>query len=556
MIADLCKAETAIKRTPDVCIIGGGTAGLTLAREFLGSGCSVVVLESGGTAVEERTQALYRCDVTGLPHRGHMHGRFRTLGGTSTRWGGQLLPLTRYDIEARGWLCAGAWPVSYYELDSYYRRVEGLFEVDSLPYETDERNPLPIGKAEFRSDVFATRYAKWPPFGKRSLARLVGPACAKASNVEVVLHANVTDVCLNGGGAQVVAVRARSLTGASLEVRAKYVVVCTGTIETIRILLASRNVAKTGIGNHSDQLGRNFQDHLSFRAAELTLRDRREAEKAFAPFFIGDTMRSVRLELSSSMQRQEKLLSCFGQVLFEMPERSGFAELREGLRRLQARQNPWPDFNGWTTIARDLPYMLRLGYARYVQHRVTYPDDARAYLQVDVEQKPNPESRVSLSRTSDELGIPLVRLDWQVGDLEQRSVRKFVRLFRAEWERHGLGGANWNATIEREGEAWLRECLDVYHQTGGTCMHDDPAAGVVDSRLQVHGVENLFVASCSVFPTAGSANPTFTLLALTVRLADHLKKLLGASSAELCPDVSGRSTIIPPLPDNAHKEPL
>ena len=536
MITDLSSANTPSTRATDICVIGGGTAGLTLAHEFLGLGCSVVVLESGGAADEARTQALYRCEVVGLPHRGHMHGRFRVLGGTSTRWGGQLLPLTQHDIEDREWLGAGPWPISYCDLDPYYRRVEDLFGVDSLPYESDAQNPLSIRGAEFLPDVFAARYAKWPPFGKRNLARLAGTACAQASNMEIILHANVTEMCLNAEGTQVLAVRARSLTGASLEVRAKHVVVCTGTIETIRILLASRNVAQAGIGNHSDQLGRNFQDHLSFRAAELTLRDRREAERSFAPFFIGSTMRSVRLELRPSYQRREGLLSCFGQILFEMPERSGFAELREGLRRLQARQNPWPDINGWTTIARDFPYMLRLGYARYVKRRVTYPDDARVYLQVDVEQKPNSASRVSLSSTCDELGIPLVRLDWQVGDLEKQTLREFVRCFRIEWNRLGFGVANWNTTIEQEGNAWLHECLDVYHQTGGTCMHDDPAVGVVDSQLRVHGVDNLFVASCSVFPTAGSANPTFTLLALTVRLADHLKRILGASSRGVVPE--------------------
>lgn len=533
MITDLIGGGRRQTRTADICVIGAGTAGLALVRELLSSGYSVVVLESGGTTVEEETQQLYACTVAGLPHRGYLHGRFRTLGGTSTRWGGQLLPLAALDIDYREWIGAGAWPVTYADLQDYYQRVEQLFGVDEDPYESGARNRWPTHGTDFDANQFTARYAKWPPFARRNLARLVGKDCADSHSVEVVLHANVTELSLSDDGTRVVLVKARTLEGAAIEVKAKHFVVATGTLETIRLLLASRGVIPGGVGNHSGHLGKNFQDHLSIRAAELFPRSIRNFEHRFAPFFIDGTMRTARLELSANMQRDRKLLSCFGQVLFETPDDSGFAELREGLRRFQARRNPWPSVKGWTNILRDIPNMCRLGAVRVLKQRVAYPDNARFHLQVDVEQCPNSESTVSLGHDRDALGMPMLTLNWQIKSLEKRTMQEYVQLFRHEWERLDLGHARWNQKLFEEGDRWLEDVVDVYHQTGGTPMSEHPSDGVADAQLRVHGVANLFLASCSVFPSAGSANPTFTLLALTVRLADHLRALLATDAGPL-----------------------
>lgn len=213
MITDLIGGGRRQARTADICVIGAGTAGLALVRELLSSGYRVVVLESGGTTVEEETQQLYACTVAGLPHRGYLHGRFRTLGGTSTRWGGQLLPLAALDIDHREWIGAGAWPVTYADLQDYYQRVEQLFGVDEDPYESGARNRWPTHGTDFDANQFTARYAKWPPFARRNLARLIGKDCADSHSVEVVLHANVTELSLSDDGTRVVLVKARTLEG-------------------------------------------------------------------------------------------------------------------------------------------------------------------------------------------------------------------------------------------------------------------------------------------------------------------------------------------------------
>ncbi|MBK8278020.1 MAG: hypothetical protein IPK92_19960 [Nitrospira sp.] len=133
----------------------------------------------------------------------------------------------------------------------------------------------------------------------------------------------------------------------------------------------------------------------------------------------------------------------------------------------------------------------------------------------------------------DALGMPMLTLNWQIKSLEKRTMQEYVQLFRHEWERLDLGHARWKQKLFEEGDRWLEDVVDVYHQTGGTPMSEHPSGGVADAQLRVHGVANLFLASCSVFPSAGSANPTFTLLALTVRLADHLRALLAADAGPL-----------------------
>lgn len=525
MITDLDELGSDADREADLCIIGAGTAGLTLLRELFRTTLKIIVLESGGQDVEERTQNLYRCDIAGLQHRGHMEGRVRVFGGTSTRWGGQLLPLTSHDIEARDWIGAQQWPVKYADLAAYYRRVEAFFGVDDSPYDYVASRSFPVRSPDLDPSLFAARYAKWPPFSRRNLASRTRKVCVDSDHAEVILHANVFELIQASEGGSIVEARAKSLSGRNLVVRAKHFVVSMGTLETVRLLLASNGRNPGGIGNHSGWLGRNFQDHLSIRAAELRPRSPREFEGRFAPFFVGSTMRTVRLELTPAVQRERQLLSCFGQMLFETPGDSGFTELRELLRRIQARHNPIPSLAGWSNILRDLPYMFRLGYSRFIRGRVVYPSRASVHLQVDVEQRPNPESRVTLAEERDALGMPIIRLDWQIGDSEKRTLQEYVRFFRENWERLGFGEAVWNDSLFLDGEGWLAGATDVFHQTGGTAMSDHPSEGVVDPQLRVHGVTNLFLASCSVFPSAGSANPTFTLLALTIRLADHIKEI-------------------------------
>jgi choline dehydrogenase-like flavoprotein len=143
-------------------------------------------------------------------------------------------------------------------------------------------------------------------------------------------------------------------------------------------------------------------------------------------------------------------------------------------------------------------------------------------LHAHFEQPPRPENRIRLAEERDELGLPRAEVHWGLGDDELRSLRRTYELIGAELDAAGI------ATLKPALPRRLDEPLHnvTHHHMGTTRMHIDPKHGVVDENSRVHGLANLFVAGSSVFPTGGAATVTLTLVAMTIRLGDHLKREL------------------------------
>ncbi len=523
MITDLNDYESDTTIRADICIVGAGVAGLSLAREFLGRSVSILIIESGGKKDESRTQKLYESDVIGMPHDGVHNGRFRVFGGSSTRWGAQLMTFDDIDFSAREVLDCEAWPISHQTVKEYYRRAEDVLSVDSLSYEEDLWSDFDVMPIDFDRDKLRYRFSKWAAFKNRNLARSVGKDCEDSDNINVLLHANLIEVGTNANGTSINGLKVASLSGIKAKVVAERYVICCGAIETARMLLASNSVIPTGIGNAHDLVGRYFQDHISVRAARLTPTDRSGFTVTFDPFMRDGTMHSCKVVMESELQRKYRCLNVMGHVVYGFTEESGLYELRKILRAIQSRRNPVPSPMGAWRILRYSSDIFRLLFGQYLARRRLSPKFAKCDLDVECEQAPSRDSRVTLSESKDELGIPKVALDWRITDLEKHTVQKYVRLFRSEWDRLGLGGAKWEDSIFEPGDAWLDNCRDTYHHAGTTRMSTSPSLGVVDENLKVHGFDNLYIASTSVFPTSGCANPTLTMMALCIRLADHWK---------------------------------
>jgi choline dehydrogenase-like flavoprotein len=143
------------------------------------------------------------------------------------------------------------------------------------------------------------------------------------------------------------------------------------------------------------------------------------------------------------------------------------------------------------------------------------------------EQAPNPDSRVTLGAERDALGMPRVKLDWRLTELDRRSFQAFYEVLGRELGRSGVGRVRMRDWVMEKGPSWPSSLGGGWHHMGTTRMHADPKRGVVDANCRVHGVGNLYVAGASVYPTAGCANPTLTLVALSLRLSDHLESVLG-----------------------------
>jgi len=266
----------------DVCIVGGGAAGITLAREFVGTRFSVLVLEAGGIEAEAETQQIYSSDVIGLPHAGIHDGRARIFGRTTTLWGGQALRFDRFDLEKRGWVPHSGWPISLEELEPHYDRAERVLQLGAhVPYEAlcAEFRVAPPKFDPARLYMECSRWSPKPNFGKTYRREL-----QRAPNIRVLLHANVTSILTNGSTSAVEKIEFQTLNGKSGMAKARIYAVCCGGIETARLLLASDRVEPHGLGNKHDLVGRFFQEHIHMRFGELRTSQRKGLQTASNPF--------------------------------------------------------------------------------------------------------------------------------------------------------------------------------------------------------------------------------------------------------------------------------
>jgi choline dehydrogenase-like flavoprotein len=516
----------------DVCIIGGGIAGLTLANALNGQPLQVAVFEAGGMAVTAEAQAFFEADVVGAPYTGHTSGRFRALGGSSLRWGAQLLPLHRSDFEKRAHIEHSGWPIGIDDIQPYYDRVQRLLRVNALPFDASLAARIGFEPLPFDRDRFAWRYSKWARFRHRNVWDLFGAALRRSRNIHVFYNAPVLRLRHGAAPNTVTAALVASANTDAVAAHARCFVLCLGTLENARLLLASNDVAPQGIGNNHGNVGRYFHDHASFCAGRLTGVSDARIPGGFAPRFVRQVMHYPRVELTRQAQDENTCSAVFAHLQFEHGERSAFGAMRAVLRRMQAREWFVPTAAEALNIVGDFPYFARLAASFALGGRVPLPPGATCFLAADVEQEPNPDSRVYLSEKRDALGQPRLEIDWKVTERQRHSAEVFTRGLASEWRRLGLDDVEWRIDELASLKTWQAVVHDTFHQAGTTRMADSAAHGVVDRDLRIHGVENVFVAGCSVFPTGGSANPTFTMMALTLRLAEHLQRLLtGARGA-------------------------
>ncbi len=510
----------------DLCIVGAGAAGLALAAEFLDTRWRVIVLESGLHDPDAASRDLDELECVGLRHDGWREGRVRSLGGTTRAWGGQLIPFRTSELEWRPWVPGSGWPLDLDELQPYYRRIERLLKIEGPPYDEAMWSRLGMSPPAWDAGQFRVRFSQWAALGRRNFALLWRRDLERSRNVSVLLDATAVAIRCTPAGERCVSIEARSRTGGEARIRAREFVLACGGIETARLLLASPSHDGSGVANRSGLVGRYFQDHVSYVAGEVEPSTRSRVRHLFEPRYVGRTMYSLKIEPTDGAMREQRWLHAMGHIAFQVPQALGWLELRRVLRSVQAGRLEWPSLGESLALARGSVELARLALARVLAKRRRSPAAARILLMVDVEQAPNPDSRVLLGTDLDALGVPRARLDWRVTDLERRTLAGFGRKLAAELERWGLGRIRLAAGPDFDGRDTLGAARDIFHHMGTTRMSRTPETGVVRPDLRCHDVVNLSIAGASVFPAGGIANPTFTALALSIRLADHLKSAL------------------------------
>lgn len=523
MILDLEEFPEDAELSCDVCIAGGGAAGIALALELASSRLGVIMLESGGLRAEEATRELNRAAIVGDEYAGAWYGRARVLGGATTLWGGQALPLIPLDLAPRAWVPHSGWPISWDVLATHYARAMAFLGLDGLGYDDDLIAFLGIDRPRF--DPARVRYhiSRWSP--SPDMARRHGSRLRSTVDLRVMLHANVVELELDEPGTSIHGVRARTLGGRRLDVRARHVVLATGGLETARLLLAGSSRMPKGIGDGREMVGRFLQDHPGGRIGTLVPRDSDRLQYLFNQFYKGGRKYSVRCSAAPDWQRDHAMLNASAAVMFDVRPDSAFAAAREVYHLSRRGEVGAKLIASALRTARGIPELLRPVWEYYAKGRRWTPG-AVAGVFISLEQAPDPESRLRLGPTRDAVGLPVLEIDWRLGDRTIHSGRAFARELAEQFRAAGIGELMLEPWVLDDRDSSRTPLGDHYHHLGTTRMGSTPHESVVDAHCRVHGVANLHVASTSVFPTGGHSNPTLTLLALCYRLADRLRAVM------------------------------
>ena len=519
----------------DLCIVGAGAAGIAMALEYVESGHRVVLVESGDFRYRRRTQRLYLGRNTGRRSFSTNHSRFRAFGGSTTRWGGQCRPLDPIDFERREAIPHSGWPFGSAHLVPFYRRAQ---EVCNLgPYDYDSVGVSAAAGLWGRSSGSRLASKLYQFSYPANFGEAYRPGLERASDVHVYLNANLVEIVLEDHGRLVERLNLATLDNRRMSVKAKaYVLVC-GGIENARLLLASNRVALHGVGNAHGLVGRFFMDHpylfpgyfqpgtSSLGIDDFTIHDYEN---------VGQEQRShLALTLNEETRRREGLN---GAALYFI-RRERYKTLPEYMSRggravnhlidvLRHRESFSGEFlNDLTDLAADYGEAAKtLGrQVAGLSRRAIVPG-----IRVALEATPCWESRVTLNARTDRLGMRRVDVDWRLHPNDRRGFYLLMEAVQSEFSRHDFGRLVTHDRVDDTG--WPLAMTGGKHHMGTTRMGSDPRCGVVDPQCRVHGVGNLFVAGSSVFPTAGYANPTLTIVALAIRLADYLKRALRSNS--------------------------
>lgn len=515
----------------DTCIVGAGVAGITIASELADDSQEACLIESGKYIPDEEVQSLYDFENIGYPVRENFMSRARYYGGTSNLWPGRCMILTEFDLQRRSWVSNSGWPISYSELMHYYAKSTQLLRLPAI--ENFDPSHLTKGlspeeEAILKNGNIKPTIAMWAKkplrFGKRFYPKL-----RKAANVGVYLNLNATEIRLSDNGESVESLIATRLDGKQISINAKKYVIACGGLENARLLLVSNNQHPKGVGNRYDLVGRYYMDHPRCVLGRVHLYEKHDLSRLLG-MPLPDGKMQIGIALSEKIQQREGLLhnyltleKTFSEIsqeayhsfvlLMKRCFRKGYAGKRFDFSSSKLSEIP------------DLIYLLApreiVPHFAYRWYRALRKKRPKELVVVNYcEQEPNPHSRVKLSRKRDKLNMNLLTLDWKVGSKEIRSLIRIQEILYDTLRKNRIGYSDSPPTSTSD-----LTFTDASHHMGTTRMSQDPKKGVVDRNCKVHGVNNLYIAGSSVFPTCGHANPTLTIVAISLRLADHIRRV-------------------------------
>lgn len=523
----------------DVCIIGSGPAGLALAFGLADQGRSVLILESGQQTDHGKTSALSRGHIEDPARHAPLEvAARRGLGGTSAWWGGRCVPFDEVDLDQRDHVPLARWPLRLAELKQASAEAAAFLGIGEDRFTASPAEAL---SPDVRFDTLE-RWSRAPRVGRTKRRSL-----EQASLITCLLDATAIDIEDRSDGATTVLAR-NSLGEAT--VSAAVVVIACGGLETTRLMLNVQTRRPHLFGGPTGVLGRCYAGHLSGKIADLVLSDPDEAR--LHNFFLdGGAWARRRFTLTADRQRESRLLNAAFWIdnppFYDTAHRNGLLSLvwlalrmpglgsrllAEGVRRSHLGPGPHDvAAHLWNVLARapsTLSGVLAVLWGRYVQRPykpgfLLLSRSGRYPLHFHAEQAPSPDSTVRLDDQTDALGLRRLRVDLRFSKADAESVLRSHEILDRALQAKGWGRLAYHDAPETRLERILAQASDGFHQTGTVRMGTDPATSIVDPNGRVHGTRGLFVASSATFPSSGQANPTFMVVTLARRLANHLK---------------------------------
>jgi choline dehydrogenase-like flavoprotein len=491
----------------DLCIVGTGPAGLPIALEWNNTPHKVILLEGGGLDYDDQVQDLYAGRSTGQKYYPLRSTRLHYFGGTSNHWSGYCAPLDPLDFEKRDWIPYSGWPIKRSDLDPYYARAQPILDLGPYQYNVEYWQGQDPTLQSLLPDNPAVWNKVWQFSPPTRLAKKYGQDILNAKNIHLYTYANVIDITANEPVSAIEKLTVTNFTGKRYTIKARRYILACSTIQNARLLLSSNSQAHKGLGNDHDLVGRFFMEHLQIRSAWLYL----PHPDPLKLYTIDPGITKMRCELAISREMQQKHRILSGTASF-MPV--GVA------RNAKASIETWNDQDPRKSLSN-----FRSSGTKARQNASAAPAGSNTWLlSTRIEQAPNPDSRITLDNEKDGLGMPRATLNWELTPFEKRSVRTMYELIGQQVGASGTGRLQLMDHLQDPADnSWPAFTSGGWHHMGTTRMSDNPHTGVVDAHNKVHGISNLYIAGASCFATAAAPNPTLTIVALSLRLSDHLK---------------------------------
>ena len=469
----------------DVCIIGAGPAGITLALRLASNGRRVLLLEGGGHEYSQNSQSLYQCPSTGLEVYAE-ETRLRYLGGTSNHWSGRCRPFEPSDFNVGPPVLMPGWPIAFSEMERHLSQAMAI--VDLAPQSAFKAINASLDGADFEAD----RFLLSPP---TRFAQKYAKELNETEGLDVFINCNCVDLEFDARTGGIATVVVSDYEKHRERVKAKQFILAMGAIENARQLMNSESLASAGIVSKDGFVGRCFMEHLNLDLGTFILGEGQSTEPR--QYFTTDAFvahyQSGKGNVSAALLEEVK---AYGRT----------AAIKDFLETL----------------------VCDVGLAHKIDFITHFNCPGDGVITTLIEQFPNRNSRLTLLEERDALGMRKVNINWELVPEDRHTIKSIGLEVAKCFAEMGLGFVKLDEYVY-DVSVPLKVAPHAHHM-GTTRMASTPESGVVDENCKVFGIDNLYIAGSSVFATAGASNPTMPLLQFALRLADHLNHQAGPAS--------------------------